>query len=61
MYINLKVQTHYTFLIKMFIYNIMKTQCEHVNKNMNYSMRLFIIVYNLHKLTLKSLNFLILL
>jgi hypothetical protein len=39
---------YYTFLRKLFIYNIMNKQCEYVNKKINFSMRI--------RSTLKSLK-----
>jgi hypothetical protein len=39
---------YYTFLRKLFIYNIMNKQCEYVNKDINFSKRI--------RSTLKSLK-----
>jgi hypothetical protein len=30
---------------QMFIYNIMQTQCEHLNKDINFSMKLIIFLF----------------
>jgi hypothetical protein len=48
MYINLKNTTplnYNIFLIKMIIYNIIQTQYEYVNKDINFSMKLVIILF----------------
>jgi hypothetical protein len=45
MYIILKNTTllnYYTFLIKTFIYKIMQTQCEYINRDMNFGIKLVI-------------------
>jgi hypothetical protein len=42
---NTTLLNYYTFLIKMFIYNIMQTQYEYVNRYMNFGIRLVIIFF----------------
>jgi hypothetical protein len=44
-YLFRKIQNYYTFLVKMFIYNIMQTQCIYVIRNVNFIMRLVIILF----------------
>jgi hypothetical protein len=38
---------YYIFLRKIFIYNIMQIQCEYVNRDMNFDMRLVIVLFKI--------------